>query len=60
MLEFLSGFRIPVLLLSIAMCAISAALLFWAHRFWPWGWAIGAVSFFFCFKSDTEKKGYRF
>jgi hypothetical protein len=60
MLKFLSGFRIPVLLLSIAMFAISAWMLLVGRIFWPWGWAIGAVSFFFCFKSDTEKKGYRF
>jgi hypothetical protein len=58
-MKFLSGFRIPVLLLSIAMFIISALILFVGHRFWPWGWAIAAVSFFFCFKSDSEKKGYR-
>ncbi len=60
MAKFLSGFRIPVLLLSIVMFGVSAAMLFLGHVFWPWGWAIGIVSFFFCFKSDSEKKGYRF
>ena len=59
-MKFLSGFRIPVLLFSLAMFGVSAAILFLGHRFWPYGWAIAAVSFFFCFKSDPEKKGYRF
>jgi hypothetical protein len=58
-MKFLSGFRVPVLLLSMLMFAVSGSLLLFGHRFWPWGWAIAIVSFFFCFKSDTEKKGYR-
>lgn len=58
-MKWLNGFRIPVLLTSIVFLIISGVMLP-GGIFWPWGWAIAIVSFFFCFKSSAEKNGYRF
>jgi hypothetical protein len=43
---------------SAVFIAVST-VMFFGGWFWPWGWAVGAVCFFFSFKSDAEKKGYR-
>jgi amino acid transporter len=51
--------RLYFLLPSLALLLISTIMLI-GGTFWPWGWAVGAVLFFFCGKSSSEKKGYRF
>ena len=59
--EWLAGlpafFRYGV---AIALLAVSTVLWFGAHRFWPWGWAVGGVLLLFSGKDDSEKRGYRF
>jgi|GEM_PF-2571549 len=57
--KFFAGFRLYLLIPSIIFILIST-LMFLGGTFWPWGWAVGMVLFFFSFKSDSEKKGYRF
>lgn len=46
------GVAILFLLVSTAM--------FFAGRFWPWGWGLGTVLLLFAGKSESEKKGYNF
>ena len=36
---------------------VSTALWF-AGRFWPWGWVLGVVLLLFSFPSSNERKGY--
>lgn len=57
--KFFAGFRLYLLIPSILLILLST-LMFIGGRFWPWGWAAGIGLFFFSFKSDSEKKGYRF
>lgn len=45
---------------AIALLALSTVLWFAAHRFWPWGWAVGGVLLLCSGKDDSEKRGYRF
>jgi len=45
---------------ALFFIAVSTPLFFFAHRFWPWGWAVGLVLLCFSGPSDSEKKGYRF
>ena len=59
MLKWLAGFKLGMLAVSIVLIAIST-IFFVEGEFWPWGWAVGIVFSFFSFKSETEKKGYRF
>src|SRR5262249_31049002 len=42
---------------ALFFIAISTALFF-AGRFWPWGWAVGGVLLIFAFPNDAQKKGY--
>jgi hypothetical protein len=46
--------------IGLICIAISTLLFFFAHRLWPWGWAVGFVMLVFGGPSDSEKKGYRF
>ena len=46
--------------IALAFILLSTALYFFANRFWPWGWAVGAVLLLFSGPSNSEKKGYRF
>jgi hypothetical protein len=48
--------RYGVALLFIAISTI----LFFAGRFWPWGWGVRLVFLIFAGKSSSEKNGYRF
>lgn len=43
---------------GLILIGISTALYLFAHRFWPWGWAVGAVFVLFGFPSRTERQGY--
>lgn len=49
-------FRVGVALLFLLA---STVLWFAADRFWPYGWAVGAVLLMFAFPSRLERKGYR-
>jgi hypothetical protein len=44
---------------AILLLLISTGLWF-AGRFWPWGWGAGTVLLFFAGPSDSEKNGYHF
>ena len=44
---------------AVLFLAIST-VMFFAGRFWPWGWGVGAVLLIFAGPSDSEKKGYHF
>ena len=46
--------------IAILLLLVSTVLYFAFHRFWPWGWGVGAVLLLFGGRSDPEKKGYRF
>lgn len=44
---------------AVLLLAVSTVFLL-CGRFWPWGWALGAVLLLFAGPSESEKKGYRF
>ncbi len=37
---------------------LSSTVLWFMGRFWPWGWAAGAILLLFSFPDDAEKRGY--
>lgn len=44
---------------GVAMLFLLASTILWfAGRFWPWGWAVGVVLLLFSFPSGPEKRGY--
>lgn len=45
--------------LSVAvLCLLVSTGLYFAGRFWPWGWGGGIVLLLFSFPNDAEKRGY--
>ena len=44
---------------GVALAFLLASTLLWfADRFWPWGWVVGVVLLIFSFPSKAERKGY--
>jgi hypothetical protein len=37
---------------------LASTVLLLLGRFWPWGWAVGAVLLLLSFPSGPERKGY--
>jgi hypothetical protein len=35
-----------------------STVLWFAGRFWPWGWAVGIVLLLFSFPNEAQKRGY--
>ena len=44
---------------AVLFLLIPLLLLLFLGVLWLWGWAIGAVTIFFSFPNDAEKRGYR-
>jgi hypothetical protein len=42
---------------ALVLLLISTVLWF-AGRFWPWGWVAGGVLLLFSFPNDAQKRGY--
>ena len=45
--------------LAVAFALLAASTVMWfAGRFWPWGWVAGVVLLMFAFPSRAARKGY--
>ena len=47
-------FKVGVSLLLLLISTI----LWFAGRFWPWGWGAGIILLLFSFPNDAQKRGY--
>jgi hypothetical protein len=58
MFEWWGGLS-PLIRFGVAGLFLLASTVLWfAGRFWPWGWAVGAVLLLLSFPSSSERKGY--
>jgi len=37
---------------------LASTVLWFAGRFWPWGWAVGVILLLFSFPNEAQKRGY--
>lgn len=44
---------------TIALIFLAISTILWfAGKFWPWGWGVGTMLLLFSFPNDAQKRGY--